>query len=102
MNGMFALAGAFAVAGAFALSAAINAIRWGDRARSRRLLVIGFPLAVASCAVLWLAVQHPNTNFRGNQGFGPDWECDILGKGGAQVCFRDAPNRTSKPSAAPN
>jgi hypothetical protein len=91
VNGAFSIAGGFAFAAVFAFGAAINAARWRDMRRFWRRLTGGVVLVIGLCASLWIGAQYPGANFWWGQGFGPDWECRNLGRGGAQVCFPDKP-----------
>ena len=91
MNGIFALAGGFAFAVLFFFFAAFNAARCLDIIRVCQLFWIGFPLFLVFCVTVWIGVRYPAANFWKNQGFGPNWECRILGRGGAEVCFPDKP-----------
>jgi hypothetical protein len=92
MNGVFGIAGGFAFAAAFVFCAAINAARWHDMRRFWQRLFGGIALAVGFSATLWIGIEYPGANFWRGQGFGPDWECRNLGRGGAQVCFPDKPS----------
>jgi hypothetical protein len=101
-NGMFAAGGAFAFLTAFAVYSAIDAARWRNRRRMWLSVAAGLPLGVAACVSLWIGIERPTANFWGNQGFGPDWECNNLGRGAAQVCARDLPTSfQGKPPAQP-
>jgi hypothetical protein len=98
MNSIFSISGAFAFAAIFSACAAINVARWHYRKRMWRFLFLSLPLLICFSVTLWIGVQYPNANFWWNQGFGSDWECANLGKGTAQVCFRDKPDlQTHRP-----
>ena len=47
-------------------------------------------LAIISVALFvgWLALSSPTR--RSNQGFGPDWDCNDIGKPSAQVCIKNS------------
>jgi hypothetical protein len=59
-------------------------------------LAISFPLAVVACGAFWIGIRYPTANFWHNQGFGPNWECQNLGRSGAEACAPDLPDRLQK------
>ena len=97
---LYPLVGGAILGVAIALWQAISAYRWRERARFWRSATAGVALAVLGAASLWVSVRYPNASFGGGQAFGPDWDCENLGKGSAQVCFRGAP-RLSERRPAP-
>ena len=97
---LYPVVGAAILGAAVALWQAIEAYRRRERGRLWRSAVAGVALIVVGTASLWVSVRYPNARFGGGQAFGPGWECENLGKGSAQVCFRDAP-RLSERRPAP-
>ena len=100
-NGMFAAGGAFAFLTAFAVYSAIDAARWRNRRRMWLSVAAGLPLGVAACVSLWIGIERPTANFWGNQGFGPEWECNNLGRGPPRY-VRATCRRASKASPQRN
>jgi hypothetical protein len=90
MNITFTLAAALAILAVAAFVEAINAVRWRNKRRFWQRLGISIPLGILAGAALIAGIRHPEVNFFGNIGFGPDWECTIS-RGSASVCLRNRP-----------
>ncbi|MEA2780404.1 MAG: hypothetical protein QOK29_1948 [Rhodospirillaceae bacterium] len=80
MNMLLSLAVGFAVITVATLFEACRAARWRDRKRFWRMVAMAIPLAGMSAVSLLAGTQYSATIFWGNAGFGPDWECEILGR----------------------
>jgi len=90
MAGIFTLAGLFAALAGLVLLKAIDALRWGERRELVLSVALLLPLAGASAGAFWLGAQNPRLSLPHGAGFGPDWECTPVAKGGP-VCIRHAP-----------
>jgi hypothetical protein len=78
----------------------IDKLRWGKGRRPWLWLGAAPPLLALAGVLLWYSVQHPSPNepFAANLGFGPEWDCSVMGQGGP-VCLRD-PFRPPAPQVA--
>jgi hypothetical protein len=99
MTGIFGLAGACVALAGFWFFRAFGAARWRDRKQLLQFSGLGLLMSAFAAGLLWLGSQYPTANFWNNVGFGADWQCEILGRGGAQVCSPNRPELTTKPAA---
>lgn len=61
----------------------------GDHRRAWHRAGIGGPLMIVAIGVCWLGIVRPDwADVRHDDGFGPGWFCEPLGKGG-NVCEHD-------------
>ena len=65
-----------------------DAFYFGNRSTFWRRTALAVPLVAISCASVWLLLWAPELAFRVPNPLGPDWNCEIYGKGGALVCFK--------------
>ena len=87
---LFTGAGVLLVAAVGAVWQSVSAYRWRDWRRFWIASALILPLFVGSIATIWAGYRYPTFNFWSNLGFGPNWECENLGRGGAVVCARGA------------
>jgi hypothetical protein len=77
-----------AIIGAVALCFTVDALRWRQHDRAMRAFALAVALFAVAIAAVWAAMHFPH-GFSTNHGFGPEWRCPNLGRGGAEVCVRD-------------